>query len=132
MRGGAVAAFAVAWLAAGVCVAGPVEVYREGPQLCPRDVPKSAPVLPEAQAVARSRTMLPADFCGPGTFVTGCDAETEYALGAWRIYFHQYRERPTDGARSRDRGGLSHTYIILDPVGNCIANIPGTDFGAPH
>ena len=114
--------------AAALVHAGPVEVYRDGPELCPRDVPKSAPVLTEAQAIARSRTMLPAGFCGPGIFVTGCDAEPEFALGTWRIYFHQYREH--DGRK--DRGGLAHTYIILDPTGNCIANIPGTEFGAPR
>jgi len=108
--------------------AGPVEVYREGPELCPRDVPKTARSLTAVQAIERSRTMLPAGFCGPGMFVTGCDAEPEFALGAWRIYFHQYRER----AGAKDRGGLAHTYVILDPVGNCIANIPGTEFGAPR
>ena len=128
MRCGVVIAVAAVLLAAGPCVAGPVEVYREGSQLCPRDVPKTAPVLTEAQAIVRSRTMLPAGFCGPSTFVTGCDAEPEFALGAWRIYFHQYRDR----AGTHDRGGLSHTYIILDAIGNCQANIPGTDFGAPH
>ena len=108
--------------------AGPVEVYREGPELCPRNVAKTSPVLTETQAIERSRTMLPAGFCGPGFFVSGCDAEPEFALGAWRIYFHQYKDRSS----GKDRGGLAHTYIILDPVGNCMANIPGTDFGAPH
>ncbi len=128
MRGWSVAAFAAAWLNFGSCVAGPVEVYREGPQLCPHDLPKTAPVLTQGQAIDRSRAMLPIGFCGPDTFVSGCDAEPEFALGAWRIYFHQYRDRGV----THDRGGLSHTYIILDPVGNCLANIPGTDFGAPH
>ena len=132
MRVVVVAAVALAATVATCVRAGPVEVYREGLQLCPRDVPKAAPVLTQAQAIVRSRTMLPAGFCGPSTFVTGCDAEPEFALGAWRIYFHQYRERSVDTTRTRDRGGLSHTYIILDPVGNCLANIPGTDFGAPH
>jgi hypothetical protein len=121
-------AVALVALAATVVRAGPVENYREGPELCPRNVPKTAPVLTEAQAIARSRTMLPADFCGPDFFVTGCDAEPEFALGAWRIYFHQYR----GNAGIKDRGGLAHTYIILDPVGNCIANIPGTEPGAPR
>ena len=125
MRGLAVAL--VAW-AATLVHAGPVEVYREAPAACPRDVPKSAPTLSEAQAIARARTMLPDGFCGPTTFVSGCDAEPEFALGAWRLYFHQYRER----GGARDRGGLAHTYIILDPVGNCMANIPGTDPGAPR
>ena len=108
--------------------AGPVEAYREGPEMCPRNVPKTAPVLSEAQAIERARAMLPGGFCGPSVFVTGCDAEPEFALGAWRMYFHQYRDR----AGHKDRGGLSHTYIILDTVGNCLANIPGTDPGAPR
>lgn len=125
MRGAAVALVA---FAATLAHAGPVEVYREGPQLCPRNIPVTAPVLTEVQAIERARPMLPAGFCGPGLFITGCDAEPEFALGAWRIYFHQYRER----AGARDRGGLAHTYIILDSVGNCMANIPGTEFGAPH
>ena len=125
MRGIAVAIVAGA---ATLVHAGPVEVYREGPELCPRNVPKTAPVLTEAQAIERSRTMLPAGFCGPSTFVSGCDAEPEFALGAWRMYFHQYRDR--NG--TKDRGGLAHTYIILDSVGNCLANIPGTDPGAPR
>jgi hypothetical protein len=108
--------------------AGPVEVYRDGAEACPRNVAKAAPALSEAQAIARARTMLPEGFCGPSPSVSGCDAEPEFALGAWRMYFHQYRER--NGTRGR--GGLAHTYIILDPVGNCLANIPGTEFGAPH
>ena len=115
-------------LAATLVHAGPVENYREGPQLCPRDVPKTARSLTAVQAIERARTMLPADFCAPAMFVTGCDAEPEFALGAWRIYFHQY----TDRSGSKNRGGLAHTYIILDPVGNCIANIPGTEPGAPR
>jgi hypothetical protein len=115
-------------LVAALARAGPVLVYREGPQLCPRNVPKSAPVLTEAQAIERARTMLPDGFCGPSLFVSGCEAIPEFELGAWRMYFHQYYDR----AGARDRGGLSHTYIILDAVGNCIANIPGTEPGAPR
>jgi hypothetical protein len=122
------AVVALAVLGAALAHAGPVEVYREGPQLCPRNVSKTAPVLTEAQAIERSRTMLPADFCGPSLFVSGCEADPEFELGAWRIYFHQYYDR---GGR-KDRSGLTHTYIILDPVGNCMANIPGTEPGAPH
>jgi hypothetical protein len=125
VRGLAVAL--VAW-AATLADAGPVEVYRDAPEACPRNVPRTAPALSESQAVARARTMLPDGFCGPTTFVSGCDAEPEFALGAWRMYFHQYHER----GGTRDRGGLAHTYIILDPVGNCMANIPGTDPGAPR
>jgi hypothetical protein len=108
--------------------AGPVEVYREGPRFCPHDRPASAPALTESQAIERARGLLPADFCGPTTFVAGCDAQTEFALGSWRVYFHQYQLR--DGAH--DWGGLAHSYVILDPVGNCYANIPGTEFGAPR
>ena len=58
--------------------------------------------------------------------VSGCDTLTEFALGSWRIYFHQYKLR---GA-VHDPGGLTHTYVILDRVGNCYANIPGTELGA--
>ena len=125
MRGVVVALFA---LAATQVDAGPVEVYREGAQLCPRNVPRSAPVLTEAQAIERARTMLPEEFCGPSLFVSGCEAIPEFELGAWRMYFHQYYDR----SGRKDRSGLSHTYIILDPVGNCVANIPGTEPGAPR
>ena len=128
MRLPAGALFAFVALAATLGHAGPVEVYRDGPVACPRDVTKAAPALSEMQAIARARTMLPEGFCGPSPFVSGCDVEPEVALGAWRMYFHQYRDR--NG--TKDRGGLAHTYIILDPVGNCLANIPGTEFGAPH
>lgn len=106
--------------------AGPVDLYLHGPQYCPRDVPPKSARISEAQAVERTRTMLPRDFCGPSAFVSGCtfDAENEY--DSWRIYVHQYKDR---GGR-KDKGGLSHTYLILDPVGNCLAHIPGTEFGA--
>jgi hypothetical protein len=118
-------AVALAVLAAGA-IAGPVEVLREGPQYCPRDREPNTPVLTEAKAIERARTLLPADFCGPTRFVGGCDVVPEFALGSWRIYFHQYQLR--NGRR--DGSGLTHTYIVLDPVGNCYANIPGTEQGA--
>ena len=111
---------------AGFAIAGPVEVLREGPQYCPRDREPNAPVLTEAKAIERARTLLPADFCGPTTFVGGCDVVSEYALGSWRIYFHQYQLR----SGHRDWSGLTHTYVVLDAVGNCYANIPGTEQGA--
>ena len=114
--------------AAQLAAAGPVEVYREGPRYCPHDRAPSAPVLTQAQAIERARTLLPADFCGPTTFVSGCEAVPEQAMGSWRIYFHQYRLRGNE----RDRGGLAHTYVVLDVVGNCYANIPGTEQGAPR
>jgi hypothetical protein len=118
----------VAACIAGCAQAGPVEVIREGPQFCPGGRPHDGPRMTQAQAIERARSMLPADFCGPTTFVSGCDYEPEYVLDAWRIYVHQYNDR----RGAKDRGGLDHTYIILDPVGNCLANIPGTNFGAPR
>jgi hypothetical protein len=121
-------AAAVAAAFAASALAGPVEVYREGPRFCPRDRPADAPVLSEAQAIARARALLPDDFCGPSWFVSGCDVLTEFALGSWRVYFHQYKLQ----GGAHDPGGLGHTYVILDPVGNCQANIPGTEVGAPR
>ena len=108
--------------------AGPIEVLREGDRYCPRDREPNAAVLTEAQVIDRARTLLPADFCGPTAFVSGCDVLPEFAIGSWRIYFHQYRVR--DGRR--DWSGLTHTYVVLDRVGNCFANIPGTEQGAPR
>ena len=114
--------------AAGALHAGPIEVYRFGAQFCPQDRPADAPRLGEAQAIERARSLLPHGYCGPSWFVSGCEALAEFALGSWRIYFHQYRLRGAE----RDYGGLAHTYVVLDPVGNCYANIPGTEFGAPR
>jgi hypothetical protein len=112
----------------GIAAAGPVEVYREGDRYCPHDRTGDAAVLTEAQAVDRARTLLPDGFCGPSTFVSGCEVVPERALGSWRIYFHQYRLRGAE----RDWGGLTHTYVVLDARGNCYANIPGTEQGAPR
>jgi hypothetical protein len=122
--GCAVALLAVATFAN----AGPIEVYRTGQRFCPRDRVAGAAALSAAQAIERARAMLPDEYCGPTTFVSGCDVIPEYAIGSWRIYFHQYRLRGAD----RDWGGLKHTYIVLDPAGNCDANIPGTEQGAPR
>jgi hypothetical protein len=113
---------------AAPALAGPVEVYREGPRFCPRDRPADAPAITQEQAIARARALLPDGFCGPSFFVSGCAVLPEFALGSWRIYFHQYKQV---GA-TRDPGGLTHTYVILDTVGNCQANIPGTEVGAPR
>lgn len=115
-------------LAPSLASAGPIDVYREGPHFCPRDRAATSVVLNETQAIERARMMLPADYCGPTFFVSGCDVVPEYSLHSWRIYFHQYRFH--DGAR--EWGGLTHSYVILDPVGNCYANIPGTEQGAPR
>ena len=53
-------------------------------------------VLDEAQTIERARTLLPDRYCGPTTFVDGCDVLTENEIGSWRVYFHQYQLR--DGA----------------------------------
>jgi len=105
--------------------AGPVEVYREGPRYCPRDRAPGARVLAEAEALAHARTLLPDGFCGPDRRVDGCDADAELVHDTWRVYVHQYKRREA----RHDWQGLDHTYVILDRVGNCIANIPGTPEG---
>ncbi len=110
---------------ASAALSAPIEVYREG-RFCPRDVSAGAPPITEPQAVARAKSLLPDGFCGPAWGVSGCDFVTEYSLGSWRVYAHQYRDR----AGRHDWSGLTHTYVILDPVGNCMANIPGTELGA--
>ncbi|MEO8537600.1 MAG: hypothetical protein ABI533_08730 [Betaproteobacteria bacterium] len=110
-----------------VASAGPVEVYRDGARFCPRDR-AGATTLDEPRIVARARSLLPDDYCGPGTFVDGCNVIVEQATGSWRIYFQQYRLR--DGRP--EAGGLTHSYVVLDTAGNCYANIPGTEQGAPR
>ena len=105
-------------------IAGPVEVYRTGPEFCPRDRPDDAPALSEAQIIARARALLPRDFCR-NAFVAGCDADAESAYGAWRVFVRQYRLAGVQ----HDYAGLDHSYVILDRVGNCLANIPGTELG---
>jgi hypothetical protein len=114
-------------LAASAALAGPVEVYREG-AFCPRDRAAGALPITEEQAIERARLLLPERFCGPTLFVSGCDYLTEWAYDSWRVYAHQYRNR--DGRH--DWGGLTHTYVILDRVGNCLAHLPGTELGAPR
>ena len=120
--------------AAGACLlacahalAGPVEVYRTGPEFCPHDRPATAPVLSETQVIERARTLLPREFCA-NAFAAGCDADAESAYGAWRVFVRQYR---VSGAR-HDYAGLDHSYVILDRVGNCLANIPGTELGSKN
>ena len=102
-------------------LSGPVLVYREG-EACPHDRPASAPRISAEQAIARAKALLPKDFCGPSLFVSGCDFEPEIAFDSWRVFARQYRL--VDGEKRY--GGLDHSYVVLDPVGNCIANIPGT------
>ncbi|HYT97389.1 MAG TPA: hypothetical protein VEO36_08710 [Casimicrobiaceae bacterium] len=136
-------------------VAGPVEAYRTGPEFCPHDRTTNAPPLTEKEAIERARTLLPHDFCGPDSsraagpsqganytpsggstaakpqawgsnFVSGCDADSEWANGAWRVFVQQYKR----SGNRKDAGGLTHSYVILDRVGNCLANIPGTELGS--
>jgi len=114
-----------ACLAASSAQGGPVEGYREGPRYCPRDRAPTSAALAEGEAIARARTLLPDGFCGPHPRMDGCDADAEYIHDTWRVYFHQYRL----SAGRHDWQGLEHTYVILDRVGNCIANIPGTPEG---
>jgi hypothetical protein len=113
-------------LIASPLVAGPVEVYREGPRFCPRDRASDAPALTEAQAIERARTMLPADFCGPSWAVSGCDTLTEFRAGELA---HLLPSVQAARRHARPRRPDPH-YVILDRVGNCYANIPGTEFGA--
>jgi hypothetical protein len=120
-------AAALALALAAAVSAGPVEVYREGPQYCPRDRPANAASINAAQAIERARSLLPPDFCGPAWSIDGCDADTEHVDDTWRVYLHQYRAR----SGRHDWSGLTHSYVILDRVGNCVANIPGTElYGA--
>ena len=114
-------------LVAANASAGPVDVYRTGPEFCPHDRPESAPVLSETQIIERARALLPRDFCR-NAFVAGCDADAEAAYGAWRVFVRQYRAA---GAR-HEYAGLDHSYVVLDRVGNCLANIPGTELGAKN
>jgi len=121
-----VAALVAAGLAQAA-IAGPVEKYREGPQFCPRDRPQTAAALTEAQVGERAIELLPGE-CTPSHFVSGCFAVPELVRGSWRVYVRQFQMRNGQ----RDFGGLDHDYVILDRVGNCFANIPGTPLGALH
>ncbi len=108
--------------------AGPVDLYLDGPQLCPRTVPSTAPRINADQAAMRTRAMVPPGFCGPNAFVSDCTFDVENEYDSWRVYVHQVKDR---GGR-KDPSGLEHTYLILDAVGNCIAHIPGTPLGAKY
>jgi len=106
---------------AQAALSGPVLVYREG-DACPHDRPASAPRISAEQAIERARALLPKDFCGPTLFVSGSDFEPEMAFDSWRVFAKQYKLVHGE----KRYGGLDHSYVVLDPVGNCIANIPGT------
>lgn len=112
---------AAAFLLASAALAGPVLVYREGAD-CPRDRPATAPRITAAQAIERASTLLPNDFCGPTWYVSGCDFDPEWAFDTWRVYAQQY----TLARGEKEYRGRDHSYVVLDAVGNCLANIPGT------
>ena len=116
----------VALLVASPALSGPVEVYREGDRYCPRNLPPTAPRIDGARAERIALGLVPDAFCGPSSSIGGCDLVTENFYDSWRIYVHQYRRIPN----AHDWSALTHSYVILDPVGNCIANIPGTEPGA--
>lgn len=108
--------------------AGPVEVYREGDRYCPKSTPASAPRIDVAGAERIALRLMPDGFCGPTASIAGCDTVTENFYDSWRVYVHQYHKVP----KAHDWSALQHSYVILDPVGNCMVNIPGTEFGAPR
>ena len=108
-------------LQAAMASAGPVLVYREG-EACPRGRAADAPRITAAQAVERAKALLPKDFCGPGRWVSGCEFDPEWAYDTWRVFAQQY---VLDNG-VKDTRGRDHSYVVLDAVGNCIANIPGT------
>ena len=105
-----------------IAVAGPVLVYREGAAFCPKDRPANAPRITALEAGERAKTMMPKDFCGPDGWVDGCDYDPEYALDSWRVYVRQWKR--VEGRKQYEP--REHSFVVLDPVGNCLANIPGT------
>jgi hypothetical protein len=107
------------FLAASTALAGPVLVYRDE---CPRERPAGAPRITAEQAIDIAKTLLPRDFCGPSWWVSGCVYDPEWAYDTWRVFAQQYKL--ADGVK--DTRGRDHSYIVLDAIGNCIANIPGT------
>jgi hypothetical protein len=118
-RGIALVALAVA---ANAAFAGPVLVYREGAAYCPKDRPASARRITSAEAAERASALMPREFCRQEGWVDGCDYDPEFALDSWRVYVRQWKW--IDGRKQYEP--RDHSYVVLDPVGNCLANIPGT------
>jgi len=117
------AAFALALFALATdALAGPVLVYREGTAYCPKDRSPDAPRISAEQAAERAKSLMPKEFCGPDWWVDGCDYDPEYALDSWRVYVRQWKR--VDGRKQYEP--RDHSYVVLDRVGNCLANIPGT------
>ena len=108
--------------AANAALAGPILVYREGAAFCPKDRPATAPRITAEQAAERAKALMPKEFCGPDGWVDGCDYDPEYALESWRVYVRQWKR--IDGHKQYEP--REHSFVVLDPVGNCLANIPGT------
>ena len=97
-------------------LAGPVRsrsTAKVARYLSPRSRPAMAPARRSTGDRRARGRCCPTDYCGPTSFVDGCDVLTEYAMGSWRIYFHQYRLR--DG--QRDWGGLDAHVRGPRPVG---------------
>jgi hypothetical protein len=113
--------FVASLLATPAALAGPVLVYRGG-DYCPHDRPPTAPRITAAQAVERAKALLPPGFCAATWYVSGCDFDPEWAYDTWRVFAQQYKE--VNGVK--EVHGRDHTYVVLDAVGNCVANIPGT------
>lgn len=115
-------------VAATPVIAAPVEIYRDGDRYCPRKAPPGSPRIDRNTAERIALELMPDGFCGPASSIAGCDVETENFYDSWRVYVHQYRRTPG----VRDWAALTHSYVILDAMGNCLANIPGTEPGAPR
>ena len=106
-----------------VAVAGPVLVYREGAGILPEGSSRRrAPRITADEAAERAKALLPKEFCGPDGWVDGCDYDPEFALDSWRVYVRQWKR--IDGRKQYEP--REHSFVVLDPVGNCLANIPGT------
>jgi hypothetical protein len=115
------AAATALFLCVPTALAGPVLVYREG-RFCPHDRSPGSPRITAEQAIERAKSLLPEGFCGPNWYVDGCEYDPEQAFDTWRVYAHQYKRI---GSRN-ETAGRDHSYVVLDAVGNCMANIPGT------
>lgn len=120
-RRASISVIGATFLSIGAALAGPVLVYREG-SFCPHDRSPGAPRITAEQAIERATSLLPKDFCGPNWYVDGCVFDPEEAFDTWRVYAHQYKR--IDGRR--ETRGRDHSYVVLDAIGNCLANIPGT------
>ncbi len=115
-------ALAVLAAATNLAVAGPILVYREGTAFCPKDRPASAPRITAVEAADRAKALMPKEFCAVDDWVDGCDYDPEFALDSWRVYVRQWKR--IDGRKQYEP--REHSFVVLDPVGNCLANIPGT------